>query len=129
MAAKKHRAPAHMKKPSRPKKATRPKKPSPQRKPHRTNRPQPAKEPNRTFHKIIHLPNVGSLEIRFWADGNRIFVAAFNVAGKRVSAAIYSAEVHIADDLYSALKDPLIESLAKTIESDLLNNPKLHYRP
>ena len=85
--------------------------------------------PHRVRHRVVTLPSGQIVEIKFWAAGNRIYVAAFDSAGNQVSAARYSAEVELADDLYAALQHSLIDSLAGTVESDLLTNPELHYVP
>jgi hypothetical protein len=69
------------------------------------------------------------VEIKYWLEGNRIYVAAFNASGKQVSAAKYSAEVEIGREFYAALQKSLLDSLAGTLESDLLTNPRLHYVP
>lgn len=85
--------------------------------------------PHRVLYKSLTLPPSERVGIKYWSEGSRIYVAAFDADGRQVSAAKYSAEVEIADDFYAALLASLIESLAGTVENDLLMNPKLHYVP
>lgn len=83
---------------------------------------------HRILVRTIRLPTGDEVDIKYWADGSRIYVAGFDRAGNMVTAATYSAESDIADDFYARLRDELIANLARLVESDLLANPDLHYR-
>lgn len=80
-------------------------------------------------HDSIELNDGNTVNIKYWGESTRICVAAFDAQDNRVSAAVYAAEVEIADGFYPAFKKSVIESLATTIKNDLLNNPDIHYQP
>ena len=86
-----------------------------------------------TIHRItiktITLPQGAVVDIKYWADTNKVYVAGFDETGKQVTPATYQAEVDIADDFAPAFKKSLIDGLAATVESDLLNNPNMHFKP
>lgn len=84
---------------------------------------------NKVVAKSISFPRGQNIDIKYWAEATRICVAAFDKSGKRVSAAIYQAEVDNADDFDAAFRQSLIGGLMAAVENDLLTNPQLHYKP
>lgn len=84
---------------------------------------------HRVTSKTITLPHGEKVDIKYWADTNKVYVAGFDKTGKKVTVATYMAEVNIADGFDAAFKQSLIDGLVATVESDLLNNPNLHYKP
>ena len=84
---------------------------------------------HRVTSKTITLPQGEVVDIKYWADTNKVYVAGFDKSGKQVTPATYQAEVDIADGFDAAFKQSLIDGLVATVESDLLNNPSMHYRP
>lgn len=78
--------------------------------------------------KSIKLPNGATVNIKYWADNKTVYVAGFDDNEKQVTAAVYSASVQMAEDFQPTFQQSLIDGLVSTIESDLLNNPELHFR-
>lgn len=83
---------------------------------------------HRTPKKTVRLHSGEDVNLKYWAHEARIYVAGFDEAERMVTAATYSAEVSIADDLHEKLRTSLIDSLVNLAETDLLTNPRLHYR-
>ncbi|MEW6563409.1 MAG: hypothetical protein AB1400_09300 [Pseudomonadota bacterium] len=85
--------------------------------------------PHHVLSKTITPPKGQEVDIKYWAEDTKVCVAGFDKSGKRVSSAVYQAEVDIAEHFDVAFQQSLIGGLVAAVESDLLNNPQLHYRP
>jgi hypothetical protein len=84
---------------------------------------------HRVLNKSVKVSGQDMVDIKYWADGSRIYVAGFDQADQMVTATTYSGEVSLADEFYDKLRESLIDRLVSIAESDLLTNPQLHYRP
>lgn len=84
---------------------------------------------HRVTSKTTTLPQGQEIDIQYWADTNKVYAAGFDKTGKKVTDGTYEAEIDIADCFNSAFKQSLIDGLVTTIESDLLTNPSMHFKP
>ena len=84
---------------------------------------------HKVLRKTLTFNNGDEVYIKLWTDQSHVYLAGFDKNDNRVTTAIYSAEVDMADDFYAALKESLAASLEKTIVTDLESAPDLHYRP
>jgi hypothetical protein len=84
--------------------------------------------PHRVLSRTITIRGDLEVDIKYWADERRVYVAGFDELDNQVTAATYSAEAEIADGFFGAFRDSIIESLTRTIEWDLQQNPDLHYK-
>jgi len=84
---------------------------------------------HRVTSKTITLSRGKVVDIKYWTDTDSVYVAGFDERGKQVTRATYRAEVDIADGFDAAFKQSLIDGLVATVESDLLNNPNMHFKP
>jgi hypothetical protein len=84
---------------------------------------------HRILSKKIRLSGGAHVDLKYWAEGGRIFVAGFDPNENMVTRATYSAEATLADELHGRFRESLIDSLVNIAETDLLTNPELHYRP
>lgn len=82
----------------------------------------------KVFFKEITLSDRSKATIKYWSEGKRIVVAAFDENDNQISTSTYDAMVEIADDFNSTFYQSLIEGLATNVESDLITNPDLHLR-
>lgn len=80
--------------------------------------------------RAIEMPKGETVTLKYWADETRVYLAGFDENGKQVSDGLYAGNVeNVADDFYQTTGKSLINGLADVAESDLINNPDLHYKP
>ena len=84
--------------------------------------------PHYVLIRSIELPTGEVVDLKYWGDGRSIYVAGF-IGDRQVTVGEYSGEVDIADDFDATFQQSLINGLASTAESDLLENPCFHFRP
>jgi hypothetical protein len=81
-----------------------------------------------TRHKLnrneFRLENGAAVNIEYWTDAHKVHVAAFDTDGRQVSTAVYEAAVGD-ESLRPELQEWLVDSLANTLEYDLINKPEL----
>ena len=86
-----------------------------------------------SIHKVTHssftMPGGNKIYIKYWGEGGKLCLAAFDANDKKVSAHSYCFEAEDGDSFLAQMKEYAMESLAKTIENDLKTNPNIHYRP
>jgi hypothetical protein len=82
----------------------------------------------RVLSRTITINGDIDVDIKYWTDEHHVYVAGFDESDNQVTAAVYSAEAEISDGFYGAFRDSVIESLTRTIEWDLQQNPDLHYK-
>lgn len=84
---------------------------------------------HRIMKKSVEMPSGETVDIKYWCDSSTVYVAGFDQNSNQVTKAVYQAVVdEIADGFACALGQSLIDGLVATAESDLLNNPQLHYQ-
>jgi hypothetical protein len=69
------------------------------------------------------------VDIKYWSEGGKMCLAAFDAKGKQVSAGAYCFEADDGDSFLAQMNQTAMEALASTIEHDLKTNPDIHYRP
>jgi hypothetical protein len=84
---------------------------------------------HKVTHKTFKMPNGNKIDIKYWSEGSKMCLAAFDENGKKVSACSYCFEAEVGDSFYTQMKETAMESLAETIENDLKTNSNIHYRP
>ncbi len=85
-----------------------------------------------TRHRVkrneFRLANGSTVNIEYWTDAKTVSVAAFDTNGRQATVATYQGAVDTADDLSPQIQASLIDSLANTLEYDLINKPELLIR-
>lgn len=84
---------------------------------------------HRVSHKSFTMPDGNEVEIKYWSDGKRMCLAAFDKNDKQVSSGQYCFEAEDGDSFLTQMKETVMDSLGSTIEADLKNNPEIHYKP
>jgi hypothetical protein len=85
--------------------------------------------PHKVLAKSIELANGSTVHIKYWTDATTVYVAGFDENDKKITTSTYSGYVDIADCFDSTFQQSLIDGLSGIVESDLITNPELHYRP
>jgi len=90
------------------------------------------KEINLTRHRVkrndFRLADGTTVTVEYWIDSTTVHVAAFDADGHQASIAVYQASVGIDDNFDSQIQEALLDSMANTLEYDLINKPELCLR-
>lgn len=84
---------------------------------------------HKVTHKSFTMPDGNKIDIKYWGEGGKLCLAAFDANDKKVSAHSYCFEAEDGDSFLAQMKETAMDTLADTIEKDLQTDPDIHYRP